>query len=346
MSVEKLKKAKINKKDEFYTQMDTIQNTLKNYIPYFKNKKILCNCDDPRYSNFFKYFANNFINFKIKSLTATSYKKQKKELFDTKKYEKPVYIHCENIEDIKNLNYKHLEGDGDFRSSESLYFLNKADLIVTNPPFSQFINYIHLLIKYNKKFIVIGNINAIAVNSIFTYMKIGKLWLDTEPLSRNNMLFEIPKIYSLYSKNSGIIKENKIYVNLGNCRWFTNIKINKNKKILKLKELYNPKKYFKFYFYNIINIDRIKNIPKDYKGAMGVPITFMDHYNEEQFEILNVNDFRINNRIPIREGYLLKDGYYTQIDKNNPFFKNGVYSKRKENGKSTYARIVIKNKKL
>lgn len=319
-----LNKASKSKNDDFYTQLSDIEKELKHYKEHFKNKVVYCNCDDPRVSNFFHYFSYNFEQLELKKLITTCYKNQQMNLFSENKSEKAIYLEYtgdknkNNIPDPKEIGIKHLKGDGDFRSKECIELLKKSDIVVTNPPFSLFREYVSQLIEHKKKFLIIGSLNAISYKDIFKLIKANKLWLGYG-FSGGNAYFKTSytKKFAngVYNKETGLVK-------FRNVTWFTNLEIEKRHEDLILYKKYygNESEYPKYDNYNAINIDKTKDIPTDYKGIMGVPISFLDKHNPEQFEII---------------GQMVT----TKIDDFNhgyPYIK----------GKKIYARILIKNKKI
>ena len=318
-----LHKAKLNKKDEFYTQLSDIENELKHYKEHFKNKVVLCNCDDPRISNFFHYFSYNFEHLGLKKLITICYKNQELDLFSRNDSEKAIYLEYlgdknnNRIPDPEEIGIKHLKGDGDFRSEECIALLKQADIVVTNPPFSLFREYVSQLIEYDKKFLIIGSMNAITYKEIFKFIKENKLWLGYG-FNGGNAYFK-----TSYAKDfaKGVYDERTELVKFRNVAWFTNLKHSKRHEDLFLYKKYNKVEYPKYDNYDAINVDKIKYIPEDYEGAMGVPITFMDKYNPEQFEILGLDDHRIE---------------YPNWRGRGPDL----------NGKGKYRRIIIKNKKV
>lgn len=335
-----LHKAKDSKKDEFYTQLSDIENELKHYKDHFKDKIVYCNCDDPRVSNFFQYFSFNFEALGLKKLITTCYKNQDAELFSQNESEQAVYLEYEgdkngnHVPDIEEIGIKSLAGDGDFRSAECIELLKQADIVVTNPPFSLFREYVAQLIKYEKKFIIVGHQNAITYKEIFKLIKENKIWLGYG--FKGGAAHFINQHYEDYAA-AGDHKEGMIRVS--GVQWFTNLDINKRHEDLLLFKEYTPEEYPTYDNYDAINVDVTKHIPKDYKGAMGVPITFMDKYNPEQFEILG---FTHRN-----DPYNLKTKIYSKLDAENfndlngsPIIKIGnMY-------KFIYMRIIIRNKKV
>ncbi len=278
------RQAKINKKDEFYTQLTDIEKELKYYKEYFKNKIIFCNCDDPKNSNFWNYFATNFEFLNLKKLISTHYEKEKisykLEMFrDNSKDSK--------INKKKILKSKLLQ-NGDFRSLECIDILNKSDIIVTNPPFSLFREYIDQLFKYKKKFIIIGNINTYSYKEIFRLIKENKIWFG-QSIKNGDREFRVPDDYPLTAANSRVDKSTgQKFIRVKGVRWFTNIKYDEMYSELKLYKKYDKNEFPYYDNYNAINVEVTKDIPFDYKGVMGVPITFLDKYNPKQFKILGM----------------------------------------------------------
>ncbi len=279
--------------DEFYTRIEDIENELRHYKDHFKNKIIFCNCDDPEESNFWKYFELNFEFLELKKLISTHYNATE-----------PSYK-LELIGDIDG-DGKVTKGDiiktplkqnGDFRSPECVEILKEADIVVTNPPFSLFREYIAQLVEYNKKFIILGNNNAITYKEIFPLIKENRLWLGYN--SNKTMEFKVPEGYKFSRED-----ENGKYGKVPAISWFTNLETKKRKEDLLLYKKYNAKDYPKYDNYDAINVDKVKDIPMDYYGVLGVPITFLDSYNPNQFEIIKFrkgdddNDLSINGKCP------------------------------------------------
>lgn len=277
--------AKREKNDEFYTQFEDIEKELIYYKKQFKDKVIYCNCDNPHESNFFKYFIENFNDLGIKKLIATNYKSQyipvayKAEIVEVKNTDKV-------FENPKN-KLTTLKGDGDFRSDECIELLKVADIVVTNPPFSLFREYVAQLMEYKKKFLIIGNINALTYKEIFPLIKENKIWIG----------FNSP---NEFIRPNGTITKNVA----GLTRWFTNLEVSKRHENLTLYKKYNPEEYPKYDNYDAIEVSKVAEIPYDYEGAMGVPITFIDKYNPEQFEIIKFRkgndnkDLSVNGKCP------------------------------------------------
>ena len=290
-----LHSAKLNKKDEFYTQLSDIEKEMRHYKKHFKDKVVFCNCDDPRVSNFFHYFSYNFENLGLKKLITTCYKNQNRDLFSEHISENAIYLEYtgdkngDKIPNPEEIGIHNLEGDGDFRSEECIRLLKQADIVVTNPPFSLFKEYVAQLIEYDKKFIIVGNQNAITYKDIFKLIKDNKLWLGYG--FNRNMAHFVNKHYVDYASDNDH-KEGMIRVS--GVVWYTNIDTDKRHEDLILyKKYYGNEDEYPFYEnYNAINIDKTKDIPCDYKGVMGVPITFIDKFNPDQFEILGAETFQ------------------------------------------------------
>ena len=293
ISNKNLKLAKKNKKDEFYTQLIDIENELRHYKKHFKNKTVLCNCDDPRVSNFFHYFSYNFEHLGLKRLIATCYKNQDMDLFSQNKSEKAIYLiydgdkNGNRIPDVEEIGIKYFESDGDFRSKECIELLKQADIVVTNPPFSLFREYVAQLIEYKKKFLIIGNQNAITYKEIFKIIKENKIWLGAS-IHSGDREFAIPDNYPIKASGYRIDSNGKKFIRIKGVRWFTNLDYPQRYEDLILYKRYSKEEYPKFDNYDAINVNKTCDIPCDYDGAMGVPITFLDKYNPDQFEILGL----------------------------------------------------------
>ena len=271
-----LHKAKSAKNDEFYTRYEDISNELKYYRKHFKGKVVLCNADDPRESNFFKFFTNNFEKLELKKVIATCYKSQDVDLFSDKTSEKAVYQIYEGDKngnrrpDPEEIAIRELNGDGDFRSPEVIELLKEADIVVTNPPFSLFREFIAQLEEYNKKFLIVGSMNAITYKETFKLIKLNKLWLGMNNLKE----FITPE---------GDIKK------FGNINWYTNLDHKKRNEEVVLYKHYSPEEYPTYDNYEAINVDKFMETPIDFDGVMGVPISFLGKYNPKQFEIVTMS---------------------------------------------------------
>ena len=292
MANKDLNKAKAAKKDEFYTRLEDIELELKHYRHHFKGKKVLCNCDDPRCSNFFRYFTLNFEVLGLKKVIATCYKNQDVDLFSQHTCEKAVYQIYEGDKnhnrkvDNEEIEVKYLEGDGDFRSKECVALLKEADIVVTNPPFSLFRDFVALLVHYNKQFLIIGSQNAIKYKEIFPLIQANKIWLGTRS---GNMEFTVPNDSEPRATRFWIDKNGQKWRSLGNICWFTNLEHDKRHEELPLFKKYTPQEYPTYINFNAIEVSKVGDIPCDYDGLMGVPITFMDKYNPDQFEIIGMS---------------------------------------------------------
>ena len=323
-----LNKAKSSKKDEFYTQLSDIERELKHYKKHFKGKVIFCNCDDPRVSNFFHYFSHNFEKLGLKKLITTCYKNQQVDAFSQHDNEKAIYLEYKGEKDggriptLEEIGIKNLKGDGDFRSKECIELLKEAEIVVTNPPFSLFREYVAQLIKYNKKFIIIGHQNAITYREIFPLIKENELWLG------NGFKGSAAHFITNYEDVATAGDHKEGMVRVSGVNWFTNLDISKRHEELILYKNYNPEEYSSYDNYDAIEVSKTNNIPIDYSGTMGVPITFMNKYNPDQFEILGATE---------SEG---------------KGFSNGLWDSKSRvaqplvNNKRVYKRIFIKNKNL
>lgn len=328
-----LHKAKNAKKDEFYTQLPDIEREMKHYKDHFKGKVVFCNCDDPRVSNFFHYFSYNFEKLELKKLITTCYKNQDMDLFSRNKSEKAIYLEYEGdkndnkVPDPEEIGIKHLKRDGDFRSEECIELLKQADIVVTNPPFSLFREYVAQLIEYDKKFVIIGNVNSISYKEIFPLVKDNKIWLGPS-IHSGDREFGVPDDYPLKAAGFRVDEEGRKFIRVKGVRWFTNLDYEERHEDLILYEKYNPEKYPTYDNYDAINVSKTKEIPVDYDGVMGVPITFLDKFNPEQFEIIGSD-------------YEVKEGLLPEIV--NPSWK-GKIDRGYLNGKRMYARLLIKKK--
>jgi hypothetical protein len=298
-----VEKSKKNKNDEFYTQLIDIESELQHYKNHFRNKIVFCNCDDARVSNFFQYFKSNFKELGIKKLITACYRKQEIDLFNNEETENGFFFEYTGVEDKNDIVY--FKGNGDFRSTESIELLKQSDIIVTNPPFSLFREYVAQLDKYDKKFLIIGNINAITYKEIFKLIQKNKAWLGIN-LGRGISGFIVPEHYELYGTETKIDSHGNRIVSPNNCLWLTNLDtFKRHEDIVLIKKYYgNETEYPNYDNYNGINVNKTKDIPLDYKGFMGVPITFLHKFNPEQFEIIkfrkgdNEKDLSINGKCP------------------------------------------------
>ena len=324
-----LTKARDAKQDEFYTQLSDIEKELKHYKKHFKGKVVYCNCDDPRVSGFFHYFSYNFEKLGLKKLITTCYKNKERDLFSANNTEHAIMLEYTGdknkggVPEPSEIGIINLDGDGDFRSDESIELLKQADIVVTNPPFSLFREFVNQLLEFEKKFLIVGNQNAITYKDIFPHIAANKIWLGH---NSGDMKFKVPDYYESRKTRFWIDEDGQKWRSLGNACWFTNLDTSKRHEEIILFRTYigNENKYPEYDFYNAINVSKVVEIPVDFEGVMGVPITFLEKYNPEQFEILNANDFRKSAAIPIKEHGLIKD-------------KDGCI-----NGKPTYVRILVR----
>lgn len=298
-----LHNAMSSKKDEFYTQYDDITKELQHYKEHFRDKVVYCNCDHPAQSEFYKYFRNNFGELKLKKLIATYYS------VDTAVY-KATYDGKEELTLLK--------GNGDFKSDECVEILKQSDIVVTNPPFSLFREYVAQLMQYQKKFIIIGNINAITYKEFFPLIKDNLVWVGYK-FNGKPMEFIVPDDYPLKGSVCGYTQDGRKYVGVGGTCWFTNCDIPKRHEKLKLTKEYSEEEYPKYDNYDAINVNKTVDIPYDYEGVMGVPILFLGKFNPEQFEI-----------VKFRKGDDEKDLVYTLNGKKvQPYFRILIEHKNK-----------------
>ncbi|MDD5769902.1 MAG: adenine-specific methyltransferase EcoRI family protein [Candidatus Gracilibacteria bacterium] len=335
-----LRKANKNKNDEFYTQLSDIEKELGHYKEHFKGKTIFCNCDDPKESNFFKYFALNFTHLGLKKLISTHYETEKPsyklEITDGLDLNNDGKI---DLSDIQKINLKQ---NGDFRSPECVEILKSSDIVITNPPFSLFREYIAQLMEFEKKFIILGNMNAITYKEIFKLIKENKIWagygfnmsLVFKSTYENNLVANLK-----FCEQKGYFGKN--YIKTPAINWFTNIETKKRHEEMILYKTYNEKEYPKYDNYDAINIDKVKDIPTDYDGFMGVPITFLDKYNPEQFEIIGLGISNSGIEIGVKPYKEEHKKYRKEVQKRGAvdgdlyMIKNGIVD-------VPYARVIIK----
>lgn len=337
-----LNAAKNAKKDEFYTQLSDIEKEMRHYRKHFKGKTVLCNCDDPFESNFFKYFVLNFNRLGLAKLIATSYVSspiagRQLSMFPladetagagsrpykavvTKVYDATgdggvdmldvaaLFQSGENV-------LTELSGDGDFRSDECLALLDEADIVVTNPPFSLFREYVATLIAHEKKFIIIGNVNALKYKEIFPLLKDNKLWIGAS-IHSGDRKFNVPDDYPLDAAGCGIDEDGRRFIRVKGVRWYTNLDIKQRHEELILVRRYDPEVYPKYVNFDAIDVASVADIPYDYPGIMGVPITVMDKFNPDQFELLGTSTGELGRSIGVKPNhrgrtdvaYIGKDG--------------------------------------
>lgn len=366
-----LSQAKAAKNDEFYTQYADIQKEVNAYIEYnpdvFRGKTILLPCDDPEWSNFTKFFAQNFEFFGLKKLISTSYAIESKNyktdwqptLFET---ENPLYNadksrvkgkiftldHDTNTNgriDIDDLQWHYLEGDGDFRSAEVTALRDEADIIITNPPFSLFREFLAWIMAGEKQFLILGNINAISYKEVFPLIKDNKIWLGPS-ISSGDREFMIPQEYMTISPSLRYDEKGNKYVRVPGVRWFTNIDHGRRHQPLQLmsmvdnlrfhKKLKGQSKYYHYDNYNAIDVPFTELVPSDYDGIMGVPVSFVDKYCPEQFEILGMTDR--DSALQIKKYTKEQSPKYSDLNRRGAILINGELI-------STYPRILIRHKK-
>lgn len=305
-----LNKAKVNKKDEFYTQLIDIERELQYYSGQFKDKTVFCNCDDPTVSNFYRYFVENFEKLGIKKIICACYRKNNSEFFSSKLENPGKYYFYTGVEKQfpEEEDLIPFDNDGDFRSLESIRLLKESDIIVTNPPFSLFRDFLSLILRYKKKFLTIANVNALTYKEVFTEIEKNNIWLGIN-LGRGISGFIVPREYDLYGTEVTIDSEGNRIIATNGCLWLTNLDHYQRHEYIPLKEVYkgNESKFQKYDNYDGINVDKTKDIPSDYYGDMGVPITFLHKFNPNQFEIIR---FRKGN-----------DGKDLAIDGKCPYFR-------------------------
>lgn len=330
--------AKKAREDEFYTRLTDIEQELRHYKTHFAGKVVYSNCDDPRVSNFFHYFSYNFEKLGLKKLVATCYKSQSADLFSQNDSQQAIYLEYEgdlnrnNVPDPEEIGIKPLKGDGDFRSAESIELLNQADIVVTNPPFSLFREYLGQLVEHGQKFLILANQNAVTYKEVFQLIQENKVWLG---YNSGDMSFRVPIYYEPRETRFWVDEHGQKWRSFGNMCWFTNLDIAKRHEDLILYRTYNPHDYPKYANFDGIEVGRVADIPMNYGGAMGVPITFLDKYNPDQFEILG-NSRELGTPMAM----IAEKGTYQQ---GGPRFylPNGDGTFRR-----MYDRIVIRNKRL
>lgn len=323
-----LNTAKRAKKDEFYTQITDIEKEMRHYKEHFRGKVVFCNCDDPEYSNFWRYFQLNFYELGLKKLISTHYEEYKPS------YRMDI-VSTDHGEQCGIPDYVKtpLKQNGDFRSPECIEILKEADIVITNPPFSLFREYIAQLIEYDKKFIILGNINCITYREVFPLIRDNKIWLGVS-IHSGDREFRVPDSYPLQASGFRIDEDGNKYIRVKGVRWITNLDYLQRHEDIPLFKSYNEEEYPKYVNYDAIEVGKTTDIPADYDGEMGVPITFLDKYNPEQFEIIS------NSQYLVRElsEDIRKYGDYPQIGRFYLDRGNGTYKKM-------YERLIIKRKR-
>ncbi|MGB6348072.1 MAG: adenine-specific methyltransferase EcoRI family protein [Methyloceanibacter sp.] len=306
---------------------------MRHYTGHFRNKTVLCNCDDPRVSHFFKYFLNNFEKLGLKELITTCYRNDNPDLFSQHRLDRGIYLkYCgeqkgRRLPDPAKVKPRDLKADGDFRSEECVNLLMKADIVVTNPPFSLFREYVAQLVEYGKQFVIIGNWNAITYKDVFKLIKENKLWIGVNS-NRNFSGFIVPKHYPLHGTEARVDENGNRIISTNSTCWFTNIDLKKRHEELILYKTYDPREFPTYDNYDAIEVSKTADIPMDFDGVMGVPITFLKYYNPEQFEIVG-SDYEV------KQGLLpgiIRQGWTGKTDRSYI------------NGKRMFARILIRSR--
>ena len=349
-----LNSAFIVKKDEFYTQYEDVAKEISKHKEQLKGKNILCNCDDPFESAFFRFFVLNFEKLKLARLVSTcyadsqiagqeyplegmtsAYKAVITEIPDETLKRPDGSLDLETLFAMQGNSLVHLSGDGDFRSDECVALLEEADIVVTNPPFSLFREYISLLERYEKSFIILGNMNAVTYKEVFPLFRDNKVWYG-ESIRSGDRKFYVPDGYPLNAASCGIDDKGRRFIRVKGVRWFTNMETSKRHEPIELTCSYTSDEYPQYENYNAINVSRTQNIPFDYDGIMGVPITFLDKYSPDQFEILMLANG--NARTNVSSNTLTEVGYHQ-----HPEDRGGVGI---INGQRVYVRVMIRRKSL
>lgn len=356
-----LGEAKAAKDDEFYTQLSDIEKELRHYKKHFKGKVVYLNCDDPRESEFFHYFSYNFEKLGLKKLIAACYKSQNMDLFSTEDSEQAVYLEYEGDKDgdripgRDEIEVQTFKGDGDFRSPESIALLKQADIVVTNPPFSLFREYVEQLIEHKKKFLIIGNMNAITTRDIWPHVQEGRFWLGVTRAGTGQMWFKVNKDFPVKSGQRTDEKGQR-WQTIGSSAWFTNLDHTKRHEDLILYKPYDPATYPTYDNFDAIEVSKVVDIPMDYDGVMGVPVSFLGKHNPAQFEIVGITktwfgiaskkyptQIQISSNGRTSEVSKLNDGASLKVD---PPPKGKTYYKVGDDCFiQTYPRMLIRRKK-
>ena len=329
-----LNKANRAKKDEFYTQLTDIEKEMRHYEKHFENKTIFCNCDDPEYSHFWLYFQLNFFRLGLKKLVSTHYEADKPSYKMEIVRSEIEENRCKKGQSVGQLGYipdyvkTPLEGNGDFRSSECIEILKEADIVITNPPFSLFREFVAQLMAYGKKFIIIGNMNALHYKEIFPLIQENKLWLGTS-IRNGDREFRVPDSYPITASGYRIGDNGEKYIRVKGVRWYTNIETEQRHENLILYKTYTPEEYPTYINYDAIDVGKVSDIPVDYYGVMGVPDSFIQEYNPEQFEIIGLGCGDMAKKIGIKKNHRGR----TDL----AYLVNGV-------PKCPYSRILIRRK--
>ena len=330
-----LSDAKKAKEDEFYTELVDIERELKHYRQHFKNKVVYCNCDDPRVSNFFHYFSYNFEKLGLKKLIATCYQSQEINLFSQNSSKSAIMLEYtgatkgSRVPDLDEIGIKRLKGDGDFRSKEAINLLKQADVVVTNPPFSLFREYVAQLMEHKKKFLIVGNQNQVATNEIARLITEGKMWQGNYS---GDMSFRVPSYYEARATRYWVDTAGQKWRSLGTGCWYTNLDFAKRHEELILFKSYDPELYPAYVNYDAIEVGRYTNIPMDYAGQMGLPVTALAKFSPDQFEIIGFSGTLARPMAAVVQGASGSGRFYLDVG-------NGKY-------KRMYDRVVIRNRLL
>jgi len=335
MANKNLNQAKNAKKDEFYTQLVDIENELKHYKNHFKGKTVLCNCDDPRISNFFHYFSYNFEKLGLKKLITTCYKNQERDLFSKNDSERAIWLEYNGdkngnrVPNPEEIGINYFEGDGDFRSQECIELLKQADIVVTNPPFSLFREYVAQLMKYDKKFLILGRMSALHYSEIFPLIQDNQLWLGFNL----SMVYKTPYENTLEANKKFVqakgFDPNDNFIKVPAITWFTNLDHQKRHEELIMYKMYSPQEYPKYENYDAINVNNVSDIPIDYYDVMGVPDSFLGQLNPNQFEIIGLGSGDLAKRIGVTKNYRGRTDVALRINGEN---------------KCPYSRILIRRR--
>ena len=354
--------AKKRKKDEFYTQVTDIEKELRHYKGQFVGKTVLCNCDDPRISGFFKFFSEKFEELGLKKLIATCYCNTERDLFSLNADDHGI---CQVYEGDRNGNLvvddeevavRRLNGNGDFRSAECIELLKESDIVVTNPPFSLFREFVETLFKYDKKFLIIGNVNAISCKGVFERIMNEEMWLGAS-IHSGDREFGVPEDYPLEAAGCRVDEHGKRFIRVKGVRWFTNLDYRERHEKLILYRNFNEENYPRFDNFDAIEVGETTEIPCDYSGVMGVPITFLDKYCPDQFEIVGITkawfgaatkhyprQVQVNPDGTKKEGVSkLNDGASLCIE--SPLEKKACYKVGDRYYRQVYPRILIRKRK-
>lgn len=352
--------AKAAKDDEFYTELSDIEKELRHYKKHFKGKVVYLNCDDPRESEFFHYFSYNFEKLGLKKLIAACYKSQDIDLFSIGDTERAVYLEYGGDKDgnfvpnVNEIEVKQFDGDGDFRSAESIALLKQADIVVTNPPFSLFTEYVEQLMEHDKKFLIIGNMNAITTRDIWPYVQENRMWLGVTRTGTGQMWFRIRKDFPVKSGQRTDANGQR-YQTIGSSAWFTNLDHSKRHEQLTLYRTYNPDDYPSYDNFDAIEISKVVEMPMDYDGVMGVPVSFLGKHNPDQFDIVGITktwfglaskkyptQTQVSANGRISEVSKLNDGAALKVD--SPPAGKTYYKVNGDSFIQTYPRILIRRK--